>query len=28
MEADFTHSAVSVKKDSGGRYFYTQLFFK
>ncbi len=28
MEADFTHSAVSVKKDSDGRYFYTQLFFK
>jgi uncharacterized protein YkwD len=28
MEGDFTHTAVSVKKDSHGTFFYTQLFFK
>ncbi len=28
MEADFTHTAISVKKDSNGTFFYTQLFYK
>ncbi len=28
MEADFTHTAVSVKINAAGDYFYTQLFFK
>jgi uncharacterized protein YkwD len=27
MEGDFSHTAVSVKKDSEGNLFYTQLFF-
>jgi uncharacterized protein YkwD len=28
MEGEFTHTAVSVKKDPGGKYYYTQLFFR
>ncbi len=28
MEGDFTHTAVSVKKDTHGTFYYTQLFFK
>jgi uncharacterized protein YkwD len=28
MEADYTHTAVSVKINAAGDYFYTQLFFK
>ncbi len=28
MEGDFTHTAVSVKKNSDGDYYFTQLFFK
>jgi len=28
MEGDFTHSAVSVKKNSSGDFYFTQLFFK
>ncbi|MFH6603259.1 CAP domain-containing protein [Maribacter algicola] len=28
MEGDFTHTAVSVKKDADGTYYYTQLFFR
>lgn len=28
MEGDFTHTAVSVKKDENGRLYYTQLFYK
>jgi len=28
MEGDFTHTAVSVKKNASGNYYYTQLFFK
>lgn len=28
MEADFTHTAISVKQDSNGNYYYTQLFYK
>lgn len=28
MEADFTHTAISVKISAAGDYFYTQLFFK
>ncbi len=28
MEADFTHTAISVKINAKGDYFYTQLFFK
>jgi uncharacterized protein YkwD len=28
MEGDFTHTAVSVKKDAQGNYYYTQLFFR
>ena len=27
MEGNFSHTAVSVKKDSEGTYFYTQLFY-
>jgi uncharacterized protein YkwD len=27
MEGDYSHSAVSVKKDTEGNLFYTQLFF-
>lgn len=28
MEGDFTHTAVSVKKDANGNLYYTQLFFR
>ncbi|MEH6682292.1 MAG: CAP domain-containing protein [Sediminicola sp.] len=28
MEGDFTHTAVSVKSDSSGTFYYTQLFYK
>lgn len=28
MEGDFTHTAVSVKKDAQGNYYYTQLFYR
>ena len=28
MEGDFTHTAVSVKKASNDKYYFTQLFFK
>lgn len=28
MEGDFTHTAVSVKKDANGDLFFTQLFYK
>lgn len=28
IEGDFTHTAVSVKKDPTGVYYYTQLFFR
>ena len=28
IEGDFTHTAVSVKKNSDGDYYFTQLFFK
>ncbi len=28
MEGDFTHTAISVKKDDMGNYYFTQLFYK
>ncbi|NHF58847.1 CAP domain-containing protein [Flavobacteriaceae bacterium TP-CH-4] len=28
MEGEFTHTAVSVKKDASGNYYFTQLFFR
>lgn len=28
MEGDFTHTAISVKKDATGQYYFTQLFYK
>ena len=28
MEGDFTHTAVSVKKDTAGNFYYTQLFYR
>ncbi|MBT8320362.1 MAG: CAP domain-containing protein, partial [Eudoraea sp.] len=28
MEGEFTHTAVSVKVDDGGNYYYTQLFYR
>ncbi|MCJ7465527.1 MAG: CAP domain-containing protein [Maribacter sp.] len=28
MEGDFSHTAVSVKKDAKGNLYYTQLFFR
>ena len=28
MEGDFTHTAVSVKVDPAGNYYYTQLFYR
>lgn len=28
MEGDFTHTAVSVKKDANGNFYFTQLFFR
>jgi len=28
IENDFTHTAISVKKDSNGNLYFTQIFFK
>lgn len=28
MEGDFTHTAVSIKEDKTGNFYYTQLFYK
>tara|TARA_R110002033_G_scaffold58464_2_gene107940 strand:- start:71763 stop:72239 length:477 start_codon:yes stop_codon:yes gene_type:complete len=28
IEGDFTHTAVSVKKDQNGNFYFTQLFYK
>jgi len=28
MEGDFSHTAVSVKKDNNGNLYFTQLFYK
>ncbi|QLG45525.1 CAP domain-containing protein [Costertonia aggregata] len=28
MEGKFTHTAVSVKKDANGNYYFTQLFYR
>ena len=28
IEGEFTHTAVSVKKDSGGNFYFTQLFYR
>jgi len=28
MEGDFTHTAVSVKKDETGNFYFTQLFYR
>lgn len=28
LEGDFTHTAVSVKKDENGNFYYTQIFYK
>lgn len=28
MEGDFTHTAVSVKQDQNGKFYFTQLFYK
>lgn len=28
MEGDFTHTAISIKKDKIGDYYFTQLFYK
>ena len=28
LEGDFTHTAVSVKQDALGNYYFTQLFFR
>jgi len=28
MEGDFSHTAVSVKMDPNGNYYYTQLFYR
>ncbi len=28
LEGNFTHTAISVKKDSQGNYYYTQLFYR
>ena len=28
MEGDFTHTAVSVKKDASGNLYFTQLFYR
>lgn len=28
LEGEFTHTAVSVKKDASGTFYYTQLFFR
>ncbi|WP_396636438.1 CAP domain-containing protein [Maribacter sp. R77961] len=28
MEGDFTHTAISVKKDQAGNFYFTQLFYR
>lgn len=28
MEGEFTHTAVSVKKDAHGKLYFTQIFFR
>jgi len=28
MEGEFTHTAVSVKKDANGNFYFTQLFYR
>jgi len=28
MEDDFTHTAVSVKKDAEGKLYFTQIFYR
>lgn len=28
IEADFTHTGISAKKDALGNYYYTQIFFR
>lgn len=28
MEGDFTHTAISIREDSQGNYYFTQLFYK
>ena len=28
MEGEFTHTAVSVKKDANGNFYFTQMFFR
>ncbi len=28
LEGDFTHTGISVKKDSNGKLYYTQLFYR
>ncbi len=28
MEGEFSHTAVSVKKDAAGNYYFTQLFYR
>lgn len=28
MEGDFTHTAVSIKEDDSGNFYFTQLFYK
>ena len=28
MEGEFTHTAVSVKKDASGKFYFTQLFYR
>lgn len=28
MEGDFTHTAVSVKEDKNGKFYYTQIFYR
>ena len=28
MEGDFTHTAISIKQDVKGNYYFTQLFYK
>jgi len=28
LEADFTHSAISIKEDAKGKLYFTQIFFK
>ena len=28
MEGDFSHTAVSVKINAGGKYYFTQIFFR